>query len=91
MIFLASLLEPMARIEAAGGPMNTMPACGAGVGEPGILRQEAVARMHRLRAGPLGRVDDLVGHEIALRAAEGPIWTASSAIATWRALRSASE
>ena len=51
---------------AGGGPMKTMPGLGAGLGEAGILRQEAVARMDRLRAGVPGRRDDPVGHQVAL-------------------------
>ena len=31
---------------------------GAGLGEGGVLRQEAIARMDRLGAGPLGGLDD---------------------------------
>ncbi len=49
MIFLASLLEPMARIAAGGGPMKTMPALAQASANPGILGQEAVARMDGLR------------------------------------------
>ena len=37
-----------------------------GLGEVGVLGQEAVARMHRVSAGALGRVDDLVDDEVAL-------------------------
>ena len=48
-------------------------------GEGGVLRQEAVARMHRIRAG-LDCVDDLVDHDIGLAEGAGPICTASSAI-----------
>ena len=34
MIFLASLLEPMARIAAGGGPMKTMPALAQASAKP---------------------------------------------------------
>ena len=35
------------------------------LGEVGVLGQEAVARMHRVGAGALGRVDDLVDDQVA--------------------------
>jgi hypothetical protein len=47
--------------------------------------------MDRLGARAPGRVEDPVDHEVAVARREPPIWTASSAIATWRAPRSASE
>ena len=49
------------------GPMKVMPGRGAGVGEVLVLRQEAVARVDRVGAGLLARVDDLVDDQVALR------------------------
>ncbi len=43
MIFLASLLEPMARIESAGGPMNTMPAAAQASAKPAFLGEKPVS------------------------------------------------
>ena len=40
---------PIARIAAGGGPMKTIPAAAQACGELGVLRQEAVAGMDRLR------------------------------------------
>ncbi len=37
-------------------------------GETGVFRQEAVARMHRFRAGFLYRAQDVIGDKVALRA-----------------------
>ena len=60
-------------------------------GEFGVLREEPVTRMDRLGAGAAGGVDDRVDVEVALpRAAAGPMRTATSASATWRASASAS-
>ena len=56
----------MARIAEAGGPTKTMPVRGAGVGELGPLRQEAVARMDAGGAGRLRGRDDLADVEVAL-------------------------
>ena len=42
------------------------------LGEGGILRQKAVARMDRFRARLLGRLDDLLHHEIGLRGGRRP-------------------
>ena len=47
------------------------PRLGASLGEAGILGQEPIARMHRLRARAPGGLDDLLGHEIALAGRRG--------------------
>ena len=41
------------------GPMKMMPARGAGIGELGVLGEEAVAGMDRVGAGFAGDADDL--------------------------------
>ena len=41
---LAADLLPMARMAAGGGPMNTIPAAAAGLGEVGVLRQGSRSR-----------------------------------------------
>ena len=69
---LAAAFEPIARIAEAGGPMNTMPGRLAGLGEFGILRQEAVAGMHRLGAAAARRVEDRRDVQIALPRRRGP-------------------
>ena len=50
-----AILSPIAAIAAGVGPMKTMPASASAVGEAGLLRQKAVAGMHRLGAGRAGR------------------------------------
>ncbi len=47
----AASFRPIARIAAAGGPTKTMPVSAQASRELGVLRQEAVARMDRGRAG----------------------------------------
>ena len=62
----AAVLLPIARIALArradeddAGPL-------AGLGQSGVLAQEAVARVDGVAAGPLGDVDDLVDAQVAL-------------------------
>ena len=62
----------MAAIAAGFGPMKTMPAAASACAKRLALRQEAVARMHRLGAAvPAGR-DDLVDDEVALGGGRRP-------------------
>ena len=71
-VCLARILSPMASIAAAGGPTKTIPACGAGGGERGVLAEEAVAGVDRLRAGRPRRRDHLLDREVARRSRSGP-------------------
>ena len=92
MACLAETLSPIMRIDSGVGPMNCEAAFLDALGEIGVLRQEAVARVDRLGVGDFGRGDDGRHVEIALRAtAAGPMQTASSASLTYLASRSASE
>ena len=81
----------MAAMARGFGPMKTMPAARERLGEGRALGQEAVAGMHRLGARLPAGLDDLLDHEIGFGGRAGPIATASSAIATCSASRSASE
>ena len=63
----ALVLEPIASIALAGGPMNTIPASSQACANGGVLGQEAVAGVDRLGAGALGRVDDLLDVQVVLR------------------------
>jgi len=60
-------------------------------GEGFVLRQKAVTRMNRLRAGRSGDGDDRVAVEIALARGAAPSRRASSQTETWSAPASASE
>ena len=51
--FLASILEPIAAIAAAGGPIQVSPASCTARGEIGVLREEPVAGVDGVRAGRL--------------------------------------
>ena len=73
------------------GPTKTMPRLLERAGEGRVLRQEAVAWMDRLGAGLLGRGNDLGDVEIGLAACGRADRTASSAMSTCSASRSASE
>src|SRR3954467_9698108 len=75
MISRARVFEPMASIASAGGPMNLMPASSPARAkaallargcECGVLGEEAVAGVDRLRAGLLGGLDQLLDYEVAL-------------------------
>ncbi len=65
-VALALILSPIASIAAGGGPTNTMPASGAGVGEGGVLGEEPVAGVQRLRARRLGGANHPFDVEVAL-------------------------
>ena len=65
MSVLARSFSPIARIAAGGGPTKTMPACFAGLGEVGILGQEAIARMNAFGAGLAGGRDHALDRKIA--------------------------
>ena len=62
-----SILSPIAAMALGFGPMKTMPAFCQRAREGLALGQKAVARMHRLGAGRLAGLDDLVDQQIALR------------------------
>jgi hypothetical protein len=61
----------MARMAEAGGPTKAMPAAAAGVGEVGVLGQEAVARVDRPGAGPPRGIEQLGGDQIGLAGGRG--------------------
>ena len=63
----AAIFDPIASIASGGGPIQTRPASPTGAREGGVLRQEPVAGMDRLRTGAQRRLDDPVGAEVALR------------------------
>ena len=60
-------LLPSARMACGGGPTHTRPASIDGLREVGVLAQEAIARMHRVRAGGARRGDQLVDAQIGVR------------------------
>ena len=60
-IFLDSILEPIARTASTGGPIQVSPAACTAAREFGVLREESVAGVHRVGAGRAGRGDDGVG------------------------------
>ncbi len=71
--FRAAILSPMASMVSGSGPIQTSPAFltwrarrGDRAGEVGVLRQEAVAGVHRLRAAHPGRLDDRLSIEVGL-------------------------
>ena len=49
--FLASTLEPICSIDSGVGPTQVSPAAITCAGEVGVLGEEAVARVHGVRAG----------------------------------------
>ena len=63
----ASIFEPIASIASGGGPIQVIPASRAGARERGVLGEEPVARVDRLGAGALGRVEDPLDVQVALR------------------------
>ena len=90
--FFDSILSPIAAMAPGLGPMKTMPASASAFGKGLALGEEAVARMHGLRAGRAGRPRRSCRSRGRIGPpAAGPIWTASSAISTCSASRSASE
>jgi hypothetical protein len=90
-IFFEVILSPIASIAGEGGPMKGDARRLKRLGEFHVLGQEAIAGMDGLGAGLADRLHDLVDDDIGLVGGEGPIWTASSAILTCSAPRSASE
>ena len=52
-VFLASILSPIRRMCSAFGPMKCEIVFGEDLGEAGVFRQEAIAGVHRIRAGDL--------------------------------------
>ena len=69
----ARVFVPIASIAAAGGPMKTMPSASQRAAKAGVLGEEAVARVDRLRARLARDRDDPVDVQVALgrrRAAE---------------------
>ena len=72
--------------------MNAMPAAAHAAAKLGILREEAVAGMDRVRARLARRVQDGAARQVAVsRAAEDRSGTARSASSTCWARASASE
>ena len=70
--FLDSILSPIAAIALGGGPMKAISALASALAKLSRSRQEAVARMHRLGAGRLARVDDQLGLEVGFRRRRRP-------------------
>ena len=68
----ARVLEPIASIADAGGPMNVMPGLLQPLGERGVLGQEAVAGMDGLGAGALDDLEQLVDVQVGLGGGPGP-------------------
>ena len=64
--FRDEILSPMISIASGGGPIHATPRLGDRAGEVGVLGEEPVARVHRLGAAALDRVEDGVGVEVAL-------------------------
>ena len=62
----------MARIAEGGGPTKTMPACGAGFGECGIFRKEAIAWMDRIGAAVTRGANDASDVEVAVARGRRP-------------------
>ena len=60
-----SIFEPICSTATADGPTKISPAASQRAHERGVLRQEAVAGMDRVRAGSLRGCDDRVHVEIA--------------------------
>ena len=60
----ASSLEPIIAIAFGGGPTQVSPASITARGEVGVLGQEAVAGVHRVRAAPAGRLDEQVAAQV---------------------------
>ncbi len=54
----AEILSPITSMAAAGGPIQVSPASVTARAKAGVLGEEAVAGVHRLRAGPDRRVHD---------------------------------
>ena len=53
------ILSPMTSMASGGGPIHDDPGLGDGPGEVGVLREEPVAGVEPVGAGPGGDVEDL--------------------------------
>ena len=62
--FRAATLSPSRSSSSGRGPTNAMPGRGAGAGELGVFRQEAVAGMNRVDFLRLGQLDDRLDVQI---------------------------
>ncbi len=60
------ILSPMISIASGGGPIHATPAAIERAREVGVLGEEAVARVHAVRAGGAHRVEYRLGVEVAL-------------------------
>ena len=79
------------RVDRARGRADPgQPGVHDGLGEPGVLGQEAVAGVHGVRAGLRGDVEQLVDDQVGLGGVLPPSAYASSATRTCRASRSGS-
>ena len=65
--FLAATLEPICSIDSGDGPTQTRPAAMTDAGEVGVLGEEAVAGVDRVRPGRARRREDEVGAQVGLR------------------------
>ena len=65
-ICLASTFEPIRSIASGCGPTQVSPTADHGAREVGVLGEEPVARVHRVGAGPLGRLDEQVGAQVGV-------------------------
>ena len=63
---LARILEPIASIDAGGGTDPGQRGVEYGPGELGALRQEAVARVHRVGPGPPRGVEQQVDAQVGV-------------------------
>ena len=59
-IFLASILEPIAATAATGGPIHVRPASCTAAAKSGVLGEESVAGVDGVGAGRAGRGDQLL-------------------------------
>ena len=88
----ALILSPKASSTEGGGPMKVSPRRPPRSAKPRVLAEQAVAGVHRVGAVLLRRGEDGRGSTGSSPSpAAGRCATASSAIATWGALASASE
>ena len=62
----ACTLSPRREIASGEGPIQVSPASMHGLGEVGVLGEEAVAGVDGVGAGLLGRVEDLVDHQVGV-------------------------
>ena len=87
----ASILDPMRAMTVDGGPTKMIAGVFARLGEAGVLREEAVARVHGIRLGRFDGPQDVRNGKVAVASRGGPNATARSAAATCGARASASE